>query len=179
MSNYLEGTPSCIEWDIKGFDAESGEMVYHFNDTNLVVRGGRQNVLRNFLGLAQLASSYIFCGIGSGSTAAAVTQTALVTELFNSQSTTRLPFTNTSGAALSTTDIVQETITVSGYDFDQKVVMQATAGINDFNGYNFREYACMASNLFSSVTMANRIVASSDLAKTASLSVVIQVTIRT
>lgn len=172
-----ENAIASCQWLIRAYNLE-GEEVYREEKHNLVLREGRKNVLQSFLGLTPTASSYLFCAVGSGSTAAAVADSTIQGELTNTLTGTRLPFTNTSGVALSVGDIVQSTATVSGFDFDQKVVMQATISTSDLNGSNLRQYGCSNSNFFPTVHIFNKYVASADLAKDNTISVIVQMTIR-
>lgn len=176
-----QGTPMAVQWKIMATDVNTGELVYEEESHNLVVRGGRKNSLQQIFNLGS-PLTYLYCGVGSGSSDAAITDTGLgaanANEITSTNSGTRIALTDTSGGALDVTDITQETTVVSGFIFDQKIVVQATYSVSDCNNTTFREYALYNSGSFPTVNIFNHFVASADLNKTASLEVIAQITIR-
>ena len=161
------------DWLVTGYDHEKDKVVYEQHKHNLIVRDGRKNVLRQTFNLdTPITGGFKFLGTGTGTTAAAVTQTALVTELIGAPN--RLTCTNTAGAALSDTDIVQET---SG-SFDQKIVLQGIYGTGDNNASTLAEYGLFSQAATGGGILFSRFVPATGIAKTSSISVTVQITIR-
>ena len=135
---------------------------------NIVLRAARVDVLEAWGGLSAMAA-YIYFGVGSSATAEVVTQTALQAELEGNAS--RITSTGASGGAIVVT---QET---SG-SYDQKLILEAIFPTGDGNnGSTFREASLYTTSSFATDIAGNRITFA-DIAKTASISVTFQVTLR-
>lgn len=165
-------------WTIIVENHETGES-YEHESGNLVVDLGRENILKELFGIAG-GLDFLYLGVGNGSTAAAETQTALVSEITLASSPAgsladRVNLTDTSGGAIDAGDI-QSDATVSPYR--KKIVLQGIYGTTDNNGTTFREFAVFSSDTFGAGTMLNRFVLGSDIAKTSAISVTVQITFR-
>lgn len=172
----VRGEWRIIERDLAGNTLRDEEL------TNIVVNPGKILMLQSLFMLTG-SSGVVAMGVGASSTAATVTQSTLVYELTGNA--TRKPLTNTSGAALSVSDIVAETVVISGVTYTQKLVAQAQWLTGDANNGNvFAEYAlfsnpnCPSTPTASSGIMFNRLVDPSPTLKTAANNITSQVTIR-
>lgn len=145
--------------------------------TNIVTDLARISQLKNWVGGGMTGMvTFNFLGVGSGSTAAASTQTALGTELTAGPGGVRYTTTSTVPAAFANTDVVADT-SVSPYT--QHLIQQAIMDFGDGNnGSNVRELALFSSATFASGTMGNRIVLGSDIPKTADIQLVINIIMR-
>lgn len=142
---------------------------------NIVVDDGRKQVLKHILNITSPAApvNFPYLGVGSGVTAAAATDTTLQTELTGNAN--RKTLLNTNDLAFTDTDIAFE---VSG-SFRWKVIAQATYDAGDGNNSSvFAEYAIFSTNVFATGKMYNRFVHPSPFTKTASLAVVVKMTLR-
>ena len=126
------------EYDLKGNVISDREL------KNLIVNSGRTRQFQNLLGLSA-SGSFVAMAVGASTTAAQVTDTRLTYELIGNP--TRKPLTNTSGAALSASDINTATQIIvinasSSATFYQNISVQATYNSGDLNnGNQFGEYA--------------------------------------
>ena len=177
----------CCLWRIIEHDL-LGNIVSDKTKANLIVNSGRSQLIANALGLTG-SSAIIALGVGASTTAAQVTDTRLTHELIGNA--TRKALTNTSGAALSPSDIttypsgtaivLNATSTATFY---QSITAQAVYDSGDGNnGNQFGEYG-----LFTTVTlpgtptassgvMFNHLIDASPTTKTASNSITAQVTL--
>lgn len=174
LTNIDHGMNLYADWTIIAHDLDGNE-VYREEKTNLILRAARKDVLRFLFNVGSpVTTGYLYLGVGSGSAAAAVTQTALVAELVGNAN--RLSVTDTSGGSVDDTDITQST---SG-GFDQLITVQAVYPTGDGNnGSNFREYGLFSSATFAMGQLLNRFVSASDIAKSSSLAITVQVNLRT
>lgn len=161
------------DWNVKVHHIHDG-LIYEETKENIVVRLARVDLLKHVFNLGSpINTGFLYMGAGSGSTAAAVTQSALVTELTGNAN--RITVTNTAGAALSASDIVQETSS----SYDQKIIVQAAYPTGDGNnGSTFYEFGLFSSATFAAGTMWNRFVLGASIAKTNLIAITLQVSIR-
>lgn len=174
-------TPVFGEWRIVEQN-KNGEVLQDRQLTNLVVNSGKVMLLTALFMLTG-SSGVVSMAVGASSTSPSVSNTTLVYELTGNG--VRKPLTNTSGAALSLSDIVAETVVISGVTYTQKLVAQAQWLTGDANnGNTFAEYGlfdsanCPFTPTSSSGTMFNRLVDPSPTLKTAANIITSQVTIR-
>lgn len=151
------------------------KIVDYHKEENMVVRGGRVDVLQHIMGGncgSPINTGFIYLGVGSGTNAALVTDTALQTELTGNAN--RFLVTNFSGAPLSSAAISQST---SG-GFDQLLQIQAVMLTGDGNNSaTVSEAALFSNQTFGNPTMWNRFVFSG-IVKSGSISLTIQLSIR-
>ena len=153
-------------------DKNTGEILEEFSSPNLVVKLGREHVIRNLFNLS--GTQFLYMGAGSSSTAATVDDTRLEYELIGNAN--RITATNTSGGALSGSDIQTGTYSVSGNTFYKLLPVQVEYdGATDGNQDEFFiEYALFSSNTLpvtptsTSGVMFNRYVAPTGITLTAS-----------
>lgn len=176
-----EGLAICGQWKLSEFDLY-GSLISEHESENLVTNVGREFVVRYLFGFGG-ASSIVALGVGASSTAPAVTQTQLVSELIGNAA--RKDLTNTSGGALSVSDYVLETTTIGSTTYYSKIVLQAQFAAGDGNnGNTFNEYGLFTTAVLpisptaSSGDMFNRFVDAAPITKTGSNSVTVQITLR-
>lgn len=141
---------------------------------NVITDLGRASILKQWVGVA--GSSFIYLGVGDGSTAAASTDTQLDNELTGNAS--RITTTDDTGGAFDAGDVISD-LTVPPYTM--KVVIRGVFGLSDGNnGQNFREFALFDNATHTPPTglMGNRFVLASNIAKTGSISVTCDITLR-
>lgn len=170
------GVWKIIEKDTLGRVVEEREL------KNLVVNTGREMLLRTLF-MVGASSGVVAMGVGASSTAATVNDTTLTYELTGNG--IRKPLTNTSGAALSASDIVTEVVTISSVTYNRKVVAQAVWELSEgVNGNVFGEYGLFSSTatpgtpVGTSGVMFNHLIDPSPIPKTGANSITSQVTIR-
>lgn len=136
MSNSI---PICVQYKVTKTEKDSGEVLYEETSKNLVVKLGREYVLRNLFDLTP--TTFLAMGVGVSSTDATVNDTRLTYELIGNA--TRVTLTNTSGAPLSSSDIQNGTFSVDGGTYYKKLPVQVIYdGTTDGNvGAFFAEYA--------------------------------------
>lgn len=174
-------TPCHVSWRIIERDPQ-GVILSDRELDNLVLNTGRDLIFRDLFAFS--ASAVIaFCAVGSSNTAATVTQDRLQYELIGNAS--RKTLTNTSGAALSASDIAAETTTISGCTYYKKLTVQTIYDTSDGNnGQIFNEYGLNtvstlpANGLALSGIMFNRLVDPNPITKSASNTITVQITIR-
>lgn len=150
---------------------------------NVVVNAGKDSLLRLLFALTGSGtSSAICCAAGSSATAAAVTDTQLNYE--HIANGTRKTLTNTSGAALSPSDIESGSYLISGITYTRRLVCQAVWDSADLNiGATFREYAlatninCPGTPTGTSGSIFNRYVDAQNIVKTGGNSITIQISV--
>jgi hypothetical protein len=148
---------------------KDGNLVSETVDHNVITDGGRTNQLSQWGGIGSPVS-FTKLGVGSGSTAAAATDTVLQTELTGNAN--RKTCTGLAGGSVV---IVNDT---SIPPYRKRLDLEAVYGLADGNnGSNFRELGLFSSATFASGTMANRIVLPADIGKTASNTITIVVSI--
>ena len=169
------------EWYIRAEDMGTGEIVHEERKENLIVRAARQDVLYHIFGLTgAINTGFFYLGAGTSTTPAAITDAALTSELTANDGTNgnpngRVPCTNTSNATLSPSDVMQQT---SG-GFDQVITLQGVfIATDNNNGHTFAEYGLFSAQAFGTGTMWNHYVSGSPIAKTSSIRIVVQITIR-
>ena len=161
------------EWVIRVEDAFTGEITYESDPhRNLVVKGGRDLALRDIFGLT--ASTAVIAGcVGACSTAATVNDTTLAYEHIGNA--TRKALTNTSDAALTSSDIADVVYVdpITSVTFYKKLPIKYSYLTSDGNiNQPFREYSLNTSITLpttptgSSGTMFNRLVDSVTQTKT-------------
>jgi len=173
--------PCHVMWSIIERD-EWGNVIEEREMSNLVVNDGRDMLLKDLFMLT--GSSGVVClGVGASTTTASVTDTRLTHELIGNP--TRKSLVNTSNAALSPSDIVSETATISGVVYYKKLVCQATWDVSDGNnGNQFGEYGLFTTNVLpgtptgTSGTMFNHLIDFTPPTKSASNSITAVVTVR-
>lgn len=160
---------------------------------NFVVNNGRDNVIAQLFGLTWGASGtpVVAMGVGASSDSStlptAVTPTRLSYEYLGNAS--RRVLTNTDSETLlglaDRNDIASEDITISGYQFFRKIIVQSVYGPSDGNNTQvFREYGLFttttnpATPSSTSGIMFNRFVDPDPITKSGANTVVVQVTIR-
>lgn len=120
-----------------------GDVVQDVVLKNLVTNVGKDQLIANLLALTASAG-VIALGVGASTTTATVSDTRLTYELIGNA--TRKTLTNTSGAALSPSDIVTGNTTIvinatSSATFTKSITCQATYNSGDGNnGNQFGEY---------------------------------------
>jgi hypothetical protein len=169
-------------WDVAARN-EAGEIVSRETDQNIVVIGGRENVLNLLFALAA-SSTVVALGAGASGTAATATDTRLNYELVGNAS--RKPLTNTSFAPLSSADVVLETF-VDGFGetYYTKIIVQGVYQLVDGNnGQPFQEYGLFSTTALpgtptsTSGIMFNHFVAGAPVVKDNTITITVQVTIR-
>lgn len=156
---------------------------------NMVVDTGRINSMKGILPFTTSPVTMVAIGAGVCSTAEDYAQDRLIYELIGNAARKDLTRTTDSLAIasnpLTNSDIVSEVVTIGGFTFRKKVVLQAVYDFVDSNnGNTFREYA-----LFSTATlpgtptglsgvMYNRIVDPSPIPKDINTKIIIQITMR-
>lgn len=184
---YRHSVPIYASWNVR---VMRGDQVLSEEDkTNLIVDTGRTDVLDLLFNLTGQAA-LVGLGVGASSTAAVHTDTRLNYEYTATDSaagpTKRYTLTNTSGAALSASDVVSDTFTDGlGNTFYKKIVVQSIIPTTDPNvGQPFQEYGLFTSqNLPATPTstsglMFNHLVAASAIIKDGSTQIVVQITLR-
>ena len=182
-----ELSPVLATWKILEHDI-LGNLVAEKNLNNLVVNTGREMLLRSLF-MVGASSGVVAMGVGASTTTATVTDIALTYELTGNGA--RKPLTNVNSAALSTADIISETVVINSVTYYRKLVCQAVWQTTDGNNNNvFGEYG-----LYSSIgvpfipavpltpsasvgVMFNHLIDPSPTLKTSSNSITSQVTIR-
>lgn len=165
-------------WNVLVHDAE-GNLLHSEERHNLIVDGGRSETLADVVGVGAI-SSFKFLGVGSSNTAAAETQTTLVAETTNVSSpagslTVRATCTDSTGGVLDIGDVASDA-TVPPYR--KKIILQSIFATGDNNGTTMYEFGLFSSATFGAGTMFNRFVLGSSIAKTSSISVTVNITIR-
>lgn len=127
-------------------------------------------------------------GVGSSSTAAAATDVHLGSENLNQGGgdtyTVRPTLNNTSGAPLSSTDIVDDPQTIGGIFYQKKIIVRGRYLTTDLPSTTFAEYALFdtatlpGSPTGTSGVMFNHFVAGTPITKTTAIEVDIDTTIR-
>lgn len=174
--------PMLITWDRIEQDRDTNEIISESSAENLIVNTGRDLMLKSLFALSGSAPVVCMC-VGASTTAAAVGDTRLTYELnFNAL---RKPLTNTAGAALSPSDIVSETTTISGVTYYRKLIAQAVWDSTDLNnGNQFGEYGLNtdvgvpATPTTVKGVLFNHFIDPSPINKTSSNTVTAQMTIR-
>ena len=142
--------PAVAVWKIQEHDV-NGNLISEREMKNLITNSGRTQFFRNLLALTA-SGGFVALGVGASTTAATVSDTRLTYELIGNAA--RKPLTNTSGAALSPSDIVTATTTIvlnatSTATFYQNISCQAVWNSGDLNnGNQFGEYG-----LFTTATL--------------------------
>ncbi len=137
MSKAYLRSPARCEYKATFYNPSTGKVVHESTGLNIIVNTGRELMIKNLFGFA--GSSTLACvAVGSSSTTAAVTDTHLTYEILGASM--RPTLTNTSGAPLSASDIVSETVTVSGVTYHRKIVVQVEWASGIGTGYTFAEY---------------------------------------
>lgn len=172
---------ALVTWRITERDATSGDILSESEGTNLIVNSGRTQMFKNLFALPG-SSGFIAMCVGASSTAAQVTDTGMTCELIYSL---RKPLTNTNNVALSSADITNETTTISGTTYQQKVICQANWTAGDANNGNiFAEYglnttAQTPGTPFTvSGVLLNHFIDPAPVTKTSSNTIAAQMTIR-
>lgn len=179
--------PGCAVWRIIEKDLH-GNVVRDRTIHNLVTNAGRDQVILNTFMLAG-SGGFVALGVGASTTPASVSDTRLTHELIGNA--TRKTLTNTSGAALSPSDIVTYpsgiAITLNGTStvtFYKSITCQAVYNSGDANnGNQFGEFG-----LFTTVTnpatptstsggMYNHLIDPSPTQKSSGNSITAQVTL--
>ena len=176
--------PVFATWRILVHDVQ-GNLIEEKNLKNLVVQTGRTQLLRNLFALSA-SGGVVALGVGASTTAATLNDTRLTYELIGNP--TRKPLTNTSGAALSPSDIVNQTSVIvlnasSSATFYQQLTCQAVYNSGDSNnGNQLGEYGLFttATNpgtpTSTSGVMYNHLIDPSPTQKSAANSVTVQIT---
>lgn len=170
---FLKGT-----WKVTVRDAE-GNLVGDEEHGNIVVDLGRVETIKDIFGVGAI-SGFLYLGVGSGSVAAAATDTTLGSEITlvsvpPGSLADRVNLTDSTGNPIDGTDVVADA-TVPPYR--QKIVVQGVYATTDNNGTTFQEFGIFSSDTFGAGTMLNRFVLGSPISKTSSISVTVQITIR-
>ena len=100
--------PISVQYEVTQTDNITGEVIYSVKSPNLVVKTGREYVLRNLFDLT--GTDFVAMGAGASSNTATVDDTRLTYELI--ADTNRKTLTNTNGDPLSSSDIQTGTYTV-------------------------------------------------------------------
>jgi hypothetical protein len=141
LSDGHEAQSAACIWSIKEMD-EEGNVISCRQIHNLVTNVGREMLLKDLFMMT--GSTGVVCmGVGASTTAADITDTRLTHELIDAPYAARKPLTNTSGAALSPSDIESGTYTgglLGSNTYYRRVSCLATWGTADLNGNNFGEY---------------------------------------
>lgn len=146
----IEGIPAVAVWKIQEHDVK-GNLISEREMKNLITNAGRTQFFRNMFALSA-SGGFVALGVGASTTTAQVTDTRLTYELIGNAA--RKPLTNTSGAALSPSDIVTSETTIvlnatSTATFYQSIACQAVWNSGDLNnGNQFGEYG-----LFTTATL--------------------------
>lgn len=159
-----------------------GQIVDEREISNLVVNTGREMLLRTLF-MVGASAGVVAMGVGASSIAASVNDITLTYELTGNG--IRKTLTNTSGAALSASDIVVEVVTINSVTYNRKVVAQAVWQLSEgVNGNVFGEYGLFSTvvtpttALGTSGVMFNHLIDPSPIPKTGANSITSQVTIR-
>lgn len=172
-------------WRIIEHDLD-GNVISDREIKNLITNSGRSQWFRNNFAMTA-SGGFVAMGVGASSTAAQVTDTRLTHELIGG--TTRKSLTNTSGAAVSPSDIVTTTSTIvlnatSSVTFYQNMSVQSTWLSGDANdGNTFGEYALFTTNVYpgtptsTSGTMMNHLIDPNPIFKSAANSITAVVTL--
>lgn len=145
-----EEIPAVAVWKIVEHDIE-GNLISEREMKNLITNTGRTQFFVNTFAMTA-SGGFVALGVGASTTAAAVTDTRLTHELIGNAA--RKPLTNTSGAALSPSDVVTATTSIvlnatSTATFYQNMSCQAVWNSGDLNnGNQFGEYG-----LFTTATL--------------------------
>ena len=145
-----EATAAAVVWKLTEHD-KAGNIVSEREMMNLITNSGRTQFFRNMFALSA-SGGFVALGVGASTTAATVGDTRLTYELIGNPA--RKPLTNTSGAALSASDIVTATTTIvlnvtSTATFYENISCQAVFNSGDLNnGNQFGEYG-----LFTTATL--------------------------
>jgi hypothetical protein len=178
-------TPVFATWKILVHDL-LGNLIEEKNLKNLVVQTGRTQLLRNLFALSA-SGGVIALGVGACTTTATLDDTRLNYELIGNAA--RKPLTNTSGAALSPSDIVNQTSVIvlnasSSATFYQQLTCQAVYNSGDSNnGNQFGEYGLFtvatnpATPTSTSGVMYNHLIDPSPTPKSAANAITVQVTV--
>lgn len=174
-----ELAPIACEWHIVAFNVHTGEIVHEEKDFNVIVVGGKEEMLKLMFNIS--GSPFIAMGAGEGSTAATVNDTRLETELI--ANATRKSLTKTDGSTPLTVET--EVTTIGANTYHRKLVSRASFLSGDSNnGDNFREYALFTTATLpgtptsTSGVMFNRYVAASNIAKDSSIQINVDTTVR-
>jgi len=170
-------------WRIIHTDNITGEVLYESEDKNVVVDNGRALNAYDVFGLGASAT-VIALGAGACSTAAVHTDSHLNYEhILNA---TRKTLTNTSGAALTTPDVVSTSFTDSFSEpYYRKITVQSVFnGASDGNvNQPFQEFGLFTTTVLpgtpsgTSGTMYNHFVANSAVILTSTTTLTVQCTI--
>lgn len=176
-----QGFPLVCSWKIKAWRPETGEIVHEEEAKNIVVKVGKDDMLRLLFGLS--GSSYVALAAGACSTAATVDDTQLNYEHILNPS--RKSLTNTSDVALSASDIASEDYTEDTCDFHKKITVRGVYETGDANnGHPFQEYGLFTTDVLPATptsaqpTMFNHFVAATPITKDASTEIVVDITVR-
>lgn len=163
---------TLIERDLEGVVVSEKTLKNVVLDTGLVLQFKNLFMLTGSAGVVSMA-------VGASTTAADPTQTSLIHEL--SGNAQRKPLVNTSDAALSPSDIVQDITTIDSCDYRYKVTCKATWDSGDGNnGNQFGEFALVTDIDFaaSGEVFYNRLVDPAPTNKTSGNSIEAQMTVR-
>lgn len=138
-----EAVVAAAVWKITEHDLK-GNVLSEREIKNLITNAGRTQFFRNLFALTA-SGGFVALAVGACTTAATVADTRLTYELIGNAA--RKPLVNTSGAALSPSDIVTSKTTIvlnatSTATFYENMSVQATFLSGDGNdGNQFGEYA--------------------------------------
>lgn len=179
--------PIYISWmkrelEVNEFGENTGVILSEVEGENLVTNDGRDLLFKCLFMLAASAG-VVSIGVGASATAAVVTDSRLTHELIYNP--TRKPLTNTSGAALTSADIVSDPVTISTVNYYKKVVCQGEWLSGDLNnGNQFAEYGLFTTATLpgtptgTSGIMFNHYIDPAPTIKTALNAIQLQITIR-
>lgn len=178
--SFKESLSCAVLW--RSFEtSDNGAQHLSPEGPNIVTNLGKESLITLLFALSgSSTSSAIVCAAGSSSTAASVSDTRLGYE--HIANSTRRPLTNTSGAALSPSDIESGSYLISGITYTRRLVCQAVWDSSDLNvGAVFREYAlatninCPGTPTGTSGSIINRYVDAQNITKTGGNSITIQI----
>ena len=111
----------CVQYHIILTETETGRVVQETKSNNLITKVGKEYILRDLFNLT--GATFVAMGIGIDTATATLDDTRLGIEAIADSA--RKTLTNTSGAALSSSDIQSGTYSVDGGTYYKKLTVQA------------------------------------------------------
>lgn len=159
MKNKRDKIPFYCEWQIIKREFDTGKILQIVEGENIVVKDGRDMVLRFLSGMtgSSAGSSFPYLAIGASATdndgvgtGQLVSDVRMTYELIGNA--TRFTCTDATGGSFDSTDIADDVVTISGCDFYKSLIWKATIPSTDGNDGQPINEVGLATNGFTPAT---------------------------
>jgi hypothetical protein len=146
----MNSIPVYAKWHIQLVHNETGEVLQESESPNLVVRIGREYVLRNLFNLS--GAFFLYGAAGPCSTPPDIEDTQLEYEYIATTGySARKGLTNTSEAALTAGDITSDDVTIDDCDYYKKLTVQYSYNGAVETGLQYQPFRAYMLNSFSTL----------------------------